>query len=65
MPNIKIFSGTSNPEVAELVANRLGLKLSSVITKKFSNQETWWVFKHFSLLSSKSDVFYKDIDNHK
>ncbi|KAF6031248.1 PRPS1 [Bugula neritina] len=40
MPNIKIFSGTSNPEVAELVANRLGLKLSSVITKKFSNQET-------------------------
>ncbi|XP_067947982.1 ribose-phosphate pyrophosphokinase 1-like [Watersipora subatra] len=40
MPNIKIFSGTSNPEVAELVANRLGLKLGEVTTKKFSNQET-------------------------
>ena len=41
MPNIKIFSGTSNPEVAELIANRLGLKLANVTTKKFSNQETW------------------------
>ncbi|XP_064636297.1 ribose-phosphate pyrophosphokinase 2 isoform X1 [Lineus longissimus] len=40
MPNIKIFGGTSHPELAHNVAARLGLELGKVVSKKFSNQET-------------------------
>lgn len=40
MPNIKVFSGNSNPELAKSIAARLGLELSKVTLKKFSNQET-------------------------
>ena len=40
MPNIKVFAGNSNPQLAEKIAARLGLKLSEVKLKKFSNKET-------------------------
>lgn len=43
MPNIKIFSGSSHPDLSQKIADRLGLELGKVVTKKFSNQETWWV----------------------
>ncbi len=41
MPNIKVFSGTSHPDLAQKIADRLGTDLGKVVTKKFSNQETW------------------------
>ena len=41
MPNIKVFSGNSNPELARGIASRLGLELSNVKLTKFSNKETW------------------------
>ena len=40
MPNIKVFSGNSNPELARRIAARLGLDLGKVTLKKFSNKET-------------------------
>ncbi|XP_075912639.1 ribose-phosphate pyrophosphokinase 1 isoform X1 [Petromyzon marinus] len=40
MPNIKVFSGSSHPDLSQRVADRLGLELGKVVTKKFSNQET-------------------------
>jgi len=43
MPNIKIFCGTSHVELAQRICDRLGIELGKVITKKFSNQETWFV----------------------
>lgn len=43
MPNIVLFSGSSHHDLSQRVADRLGLDLGKVITKKFSNQETWRV----------------------
>ncbi|KAL7838871.1 hypothetical protein AOLI_G00272750 [Acnodon oligacanthus] len=40
MPNIKIFSGSSHPDLSQKIADRLGQELGKVVTKKFSNQET-------------------------
>ncbi|XP_064401827.1 ribose-phosphate pyrophosphokinase 1-like [Halichondria panicea] len=41
MPNIKLFTGNSNPELAQGIAIRLGLpELSKVSVTKFSNKET-------------------------
>lgn len=40
MPNIKVFGGSSHPELTKLICARLGLEPSRVITKKFSNRET-------------------------
>ncbi|MEE6509470.1 hypothetical protein FKM82_026308 [Ascaphus truei] len=40
MPNIKIFSGSSHQDLSQKIAERLGLELGKVVTKKFSNQET-------------------------
>ena len=40
MPNIKIFSGNSNPDLARRIAARLGLDLAKVSLQKFSNKET-------------------------
>ncbi|OBS58969.1 hypothetical protein A6R68_09906 [Neotoma lepida] len=40
MPNIKIFSGSSHQDLSQKITERLGLELSKVVTKKFSNQET-------------------------
>ncbi|XP_063237389.1 ribose-phosphate pyrophosphokinase 1 isoform X6 [Bacillus rossius redtenbacheri] len=40
MPNIKIFSGTSHPDLAQRIVDRLGIDLGKVVTKKFSNLET-------------------------
>ncbi|DAA12552.1 TPA: ribose-phosphate pyrophosphokinase 2, partial [Bos taurus] len=40
MPNIVLFSGSSHQDLSQRVADRLGLELGKVITKKFSNQET-------------------------
>ena len=45
MPNIKVFSGNSNPELARDIAHRLGLPdLNKVTVQKFSNKETRWAF---------------------
>lgn len=41
MPNIKVFSGSSHPDLAQKVVDRLGIGLGKVVTKKFSNMETW------------------------
>ncbi|CAB3385999.1 ribose-phosphate pyrophosphokinase 1-like isoform X2 [Cloeon dipterum] len=40
MPNIKIFSGSSHPELAQAIVDRLGMNLGKVVTKKFSNLES-------------------------
>lgn len=40
MPNIKVFSGSSHQDLAQKIAERLGLQVAKVVTKKFSNQET-------------------------
>jgi len=40
MPNIKVFSGTSHPDLAQKIVDRLGIDLGKVVTKKFSNLET-------------------------
>jgi ribose-phosphate diphosphokinase len=40
MPNIKVFSGTSHPDLAAKVVERLGIPLGKTVLKKFSNQET-------------------------
>ncbi|XP_040116887.1 ribose-phosphate pyrophosphokinase 3 [Oryx dammah] len=39
-PNIKIFSGSSHQDLSQKIADRLGLELGKVMTKKLSNQET-------------------------
>lgn len=41
MPNIKIFSGSSHPDLAQKIVDRLGIDVGKVVTKKFSNLETW------------------------
>ncbi|XP_031618595.1 ribose-phosphate pyrophosphokinase 1 isoform X1 [Contarinia nasturtii] len=40
MPNIKVFSGSSHPDLAQRIVDRLGIDLGKVVTKKFSNLET-------------------------
>ncbi|XP_008180240.1 uncharacterized protein LOC100165332 isoform X1 [Acyrthosiphon pisum] len=40
MPNIKVFSGTSHPDLAQRIVDRLGIDVGKVVTKKFSNLET-------------------------
>jgi ribose-phosphate pyrophosphokinase len=37
---IKLLSGGSHPELAQLVANRLGIELAKTTTLQYSNQET-------------------------
>merc|ERR1712071_168884 len=39
-PNIKIFSGSSHPDLAQKIVDRLGIELGRVVAKKFSNLET-------------------------
>ncbi|KAK9876565.1 hypothetical protein WA026_013942, partial [Henosepilachna vigintioctopunctata] len=39
MPNIKVLSGTSHPDLAQRIVDRLGIDLGKVVTKKFSNLE--------------------------
>ena len=43
MPNIKVFSGNSNPNLASAIASRLGLELGKVSVTKFANKETWYI----------------------
>ncbi|XP_041980756.1 ribose-phosphate pyrophosphokinase 2-like [Aricia agestis] len=40
MPNIKVFTGSSHPDLAKRIVTRLGLDLGRATTKKFSNKET-------------------------
>jgi ribose-phosphate pyrophosphokinase len=40
MPNIKLFCGSSHPDLARRIAERLGIELGKTTLKKFSNQET-------------------------
>lgn len=54
MPNIKVFSGSSHPDLAKLICERLGINVGRAALKKFSNQETWyelyrifWILQNF------------------
>ncbi|OXU28796.1 hypothetical protein TSAR_005477 [Trichomalopsis sarcophagae] len=40
MPNIKVFSGSSHPELVLQICDRLGIEPGRVVTKRFSNLET-------------------------
>ncbi|XP_047995995.1 ribose-phosphate pyrophosphokinase 2-like [Leguminivora glycinivorella] len=40
MPNIKVFTGTSHPDLAKKIVGRLGIDLGKATTKTFSNKET-------------------------
>merc|ERR1711962_1197074 len=40
MPNIKVFSGPSHPDLTQKLCDRLGINTGKVVTKKFSNMET-------------------------
>lgn len=37
---IKIFTGNSHPELAKLIASRIGSDLAKAVVMKYSNQET-------------------------
>ena len=45
MPNIKVFSGSSHPDLTRRLCDRLGIEPGKVVTKKFSNMETRYWFK--------------------
>lgn len=45
MPDFKVSSGSSNPELASKVAEHLGLRLSEVAIRKFSDGEIWAKFE--------------------
>lgn len=40
MPNIKVFCGSSHPDLSQKIVDRLGIELGRVVAKKFSNLET-------------------------
>ena len=40
MPNIKIFSGSSHPDLGQKICDRLGISHANVMAKKFANGET-------------------------
>ena len=40
MPNIKVFSGSSHPDLAQKICDRLGINHANVVAKKFANGET-------------------------
>merc|ERR1711935_1190900 len=40
MPNIKVFAGSSHPDLTQKLCDRLGIQPGKVVTKKFSNLET-------------------------
>lgn len=40
MPNIKVFTGSSHPEIAKKIVAHLGISLGKATTKNFSNHET-------------------------
>lgn len=40
MPNIKVFSGSSHPALAQKICDRLGITHANVVAKKFANGET-------------------------
>ncbi|OBS79153.1 hypothetical protein A6R68_18477 [Neotoma lepida] len=64
MPNIKIFSGSSHQDLSQKIADRLGLELGKVVTKKFSNQETCvepldWIRFAFGALTGVQQRTYR------
>ncbi|CAG5933258.1 unnamed protein product [Menidia menidia] len=63
MPNIVLFSGSSHHDLSQKVADRLGLELGKVITKKFSNQETWrvHVFRYELIVEIGESVRGEDV----
>lgn len=40
MLNIKVFSGSSHPELAELICGKIGITPGKITTGKFANHET-------------------------
>jgi len=40
MPNIKVFSGSSHPDLAQKICDRLGIAHANVVAQKFANGET-------------------------
>ena len=50
MPNIKVFSGSSHPDLAQKIVDRLGIELGKVVAKKFSNLETKYEISMFLVI---------------
>lgn len=42
--NFKVFAGSSNPELAQSIAESIGMELGSVELKRFSDREIWVKF---------------------
>jgi ribose-phosphate pyrophosphokinase len=40
MPGIKIFTGSSHPELTSLILDKLGIEASPAVVKRFPNAET-------------------------
>ena len=38
---IPLLAGTSHPDLTAKLCDRLGISMGKVVTKKFSNMETW------------------------
>ena len=38
------FAGSSHPDLTQRLCDRLGIETGKVVTKKFSNLETWCAF---------------------
>jgi hypothetical protein len=64
MPNIKIFGGSSHPELAKLICDRLGISLGRCTLKKFANKETRWSIEtvRWNTLLCLSDFFWFSCD---
>jgi hypothetical protein len=53
MPNFKVFSGTSHPDLVRRICERLGIPMGKTIITRFSNQELWYVVEWlFTVLNS-------------
>lgn len=50
MPNIKIFAGSSNVDLAKRITDHIGIKLGQVNSKKFSNGETWYAYNNYAII---------------
>ena len=54
MPNIKIFSGNSHPDLGQKICDRLGINHANVVTKKFANGEV----DRSALISSEQSAYH-------
>lgn len=43
MSDIRVFGGTSHPDLTRRIVDRLGVDVGRAVAEKFGNLETWWV----------------------